>query len=356
MKVLFAATGSIAVPTLEKLNEMGLVRAVLTTLDERGGRGGRLIEPPIKIKARELGIECYQMESLRTEARNVISKLGCDTLLSFCYGKIFGPKFLSLFEHKYNIHPSLLPKYRGCAPLYESIRNLDRLGGISIQEIALEVDSGAILKAMTFPLEEMRCPMMHENRWIFPTQLSTAMLSSRCTSPSFRQSIDLITVSIPSAAASSDCGISGIASLSISVLPCSAQSKRLFQEALPVASVAAVITERLIPCVQCGGDLNLMAQKRGEVVIRFLQCSICGNSLSLPTKGEIVPLSSHCPLCSYSLLQIRSGKMNVDGYFLCPFCYSNPSARNGIDIESLPVGFTLPCFKCNCDCPFASLF
>ena len=121
MKILFAATGSIAVPTLEKLNEMGLVRAVLTTLDERGGRGGRLIEPPIKIKARELGIECYQMGSLRTEARNVISKLGCDTLLSFCYGKIFGPKFLSLFEHKYNIHPSLLPKYRGCAPLYESI-------------------------------------------------------------------------------------------------------------------------------------------------------------------------------------------------------------------------------------------
>ena len=99
-----------------------------------------------------------------------------------------------------------------------------------------------------------------------------------------------------------------------------------------------------------------MAQKRGEVVIRFLQCSICGNSLSLPAKGEIVPLSSHCPLCSYSLLQVRSGKMNVDGYFLCPFCYSNPSARNGIDIESLPVGFTLPCFKCNCDCPFASLF
>ena len=133
-------------------------------------------------------------------------------------------------------------------------------------------------------------------------------------------------------------------------------NKRIPELALPVASVAAVITERLIPCVQCGGDLNLMAQKRGEVVIRFLQCSICGNSLSLPAKGEIVPLSSHCPLCSYSLLQVRSGKMNVDGYFLCPFCYSNPSARNGIDIESRPVGFTLPCFKCNCDCPFASLF
>lgn len=153
MKILFAATGSIAVPTLEKLNDMGLVRAVLTSPDERGGRGGRLIEPPIKIRARELGVECYQMESLRTEARRVISKLGCDTLLSFCYGKIFGPKFLSLFEHKYNIHPSLLPKYRGCAPLYESIRNLDRIGGISIQEIALKVDSGALLKTMTFPLD-----------------------------------------------------------------------------------------------------------------------------------------------------------------------------------------------------------
>ena len=158
MKILFAATGSIAVPTLEKLNEMGLVRAVLTTLDERGGRGGRLIEPPIKIKARELGIECYQMESLRTEARNVVSKLGCDTLLSFCYGKIFGPKFLSLFEHKYNIHPSLLPKYRGANPIQRAIINGDKQTGICTMITELELDCGDVcMKEVIDIPEDMTC-------------------------------------------------------------------------------------------------------------------------------------------------------------------------------------------------------
>ena len=60
MKILFAATGSIAVPTFEKLNDMGLVRAVLTSPDERGGRGGRLIEPPIKIRARSLELSAIR--------------------------------------------------------------------------------------------------------------------------------------------------------------------------------------------------------------------------------------------------------------------------------------------------------
>ena len=131
-------------------------------------------------------------------------------------------------------------------------------------------------------------------------------------------------------------------------------NKRIPELALPVASVAAVVTEHLIPCVQCGGDLSLMAQHKGEAVVRFLQCAACGNSLSLPPKGEIVPQSARCPICSYSLLQIRSGPAPSDGYCVCPFCYSNPSAANAIDIESLPLGFTLPCFRCNHDCPFAS--
>ena len=131
-------------------------------------------------------------------------------------------------------------------------------------------------------------------------------------------------------------------------------NKRIPELALPVASVAALVTEHLIPCVQCGGDLNLMAQKKGESVIRFLQCPSCGNSLSLPPKGAIVPQSARCPICSYSVLQIRSEKAGSDGFFVCPFCYSNPSSHNAIDIENLPLGFTLPCFKCNHACPFAS--
>ncbi len=153
MRILFAATGEIAVRTLEKLNGMGLLGAVLTSPDERGGRGNKVIESPVKKRALELGIDVYQFESLRSEARKTVSTLSCDTLLSFCYGKIFGPRFLSLFERKYNIHPSLLPKYRGPSPTYEAIRNLDRETGVSIQEIALEIDSGDIIASRSFPLD-----------------------------------------------------------------------------------------------------------------------------------------------------------------------------------------------------------
>ena len=153
MEILFAATGEIAVRTLEELNKIGLIKAVLTTVDEKGGRGNKVIESPIKIKALELGLPVYQFESLKSEARKVISSLGCDTLLSFCYGKIFGPKFLSLFENKFNIHPSLLPLYRGPSPTYAAIRNLDEKSGVSIQEIALEVDSGRLLIQEEFSLD-----------------------------------------------------------------------------------------------------------------------------------------------------------------------------------------------------------
>lgn len=152
MKILFAATGEIAVPTLVRLHEAGLVKSVFTAPDAPGKRGKSLIKTPIKIKAEELGIPVSSPEHLGKVARIEASLTMCDTLVSFCYGKIFGPKFLSLFEHKFNIHPSLLPKYRGCAPLYAAIRNGDKSSGITIQDIALGCDEGDIYATKPFEL------------------------------------------------------------------------------------------------------------------------------------------------------------------------------------------------------------
>ncbi len=153
MKILYAATGSIAVKLLEALYEEGLVKAVLTAPDAPGKRGKSLIPPPVKVKAEELGLPVYQMASLKSEARKVIRTLDCDTLMSFCYGKIFGPMFLSLFENTFNVHPSLLPQYRGPSPTYAAIRNLDRETGITVQEIGAGVDEGDIFTSITFPLD-----------------------------------------------------------------------------------------------------------------------------------------------------------------------------------------------------------
>ncbi len=152
MRILFAATGDIAIPTLEALNELHLIKGVLTSPDKRGKRGKALIPSPIKKRALELNLEVFTPEHLGLDARREVSTLSCDTLVSFCYGKIFGPKFLALFSRTFNIHPSLLPKYRGCAPIKETILNQDRECGISIQEIALKCDEGDIYSSITFPL------------------------------------------------------------------------------------------------------------------------------------------------------------------------------------------------------------
>ena len=153
MRILYAATGEIAVPLLDALNKEGLAVAVLTAPDAPGKRGRSLVPPPVKVKAEELGLPVYQPESLRTEARARVREFGADTLLSFCYGKIFGPRFLSLFSHTFNVHPSLLPLHRGCSPLYAAIRSLDRETGITLQEIAEGVDEGDVFARTRFALD-----------------------------------------------------------------------------------------------------------------------------------------------------------------------------------------------------------
>ena len=153
MRILYAATGDIALDLLSALHEEGLVGAVLTAPDAPGKRGKGLVPPPVKVRAEELGIPVYQPETLRTEAREKVRALDVDTLLSFCYGKIFGPRFLSLFDHTFNVHPSLLPLHRGCSPIYAAIRSLDHETGISLQEIALGVDEGDIFARTVIPLD-----------------------------------------------------------------------------------------------------------------------------------------------------------------------------------------------------------
>jgi methionyl-tRNA formyltransferase len=101
------------------------------------------LEPPLILKPDKLG----------REAREAIKALGPDLLISFAYGRIFGPKFLALFPlGGINIHPSLLPAYRGPTPIPQAILNRDRETGISVQRLALEMDCGDILAQERFPL------------------------------------------------------------------------------------------------------------------------------------------------------------------------------------------------------------
>lgn len=145
MRILFAGTPDIGVPSLEALNSNFQVCGVLTNPDRSQGRKKKLVPSPVKEKAMELGLKVIQPEKL-SEAENEIKALNPDLLVCIAFGKIFKKEFLDLFKYGgINLHPSLLPIYRGPSPLSEAIKNGDTVTGISIQRMAMKMDSGNIL-------------------------------------------------------------------------------------------------------------------------------------------------------------------------------------------------------------------
>lgn len=107
---------------------------------------GRRMESPFVTVARETSIPLLQPSSLRSEAREVVASYTPDILVCVAYGRIFGPRFLALFPHGgINVHPSLLPKYRGPSPVQAAILAGDQTTGVSIQTLAEGMDQGDIL-------------------------------------------------------------------------------------------------------------------------------------------------------------------------------------------------------------------
>lgn len=153
MKILFAGTPSIAVPSLETLIKGFSAAGVLTNPDKVSGRGKIRENSPVKECALKYGLKVFQPEHLDSAFISEIKKENFDTLVTFAYGKIFKEDFLSLFKlGAFNIHPSLLPLHRGASPLNAAILKGDRETGITIQKIFLKTDSGDIGLQYAFPL------------------------------------------------------------------------------------------------------------------------------------------------------------------------------------------------------------
>jgi methionyl-tRNA formyltransferase len=129
--------------------------AVLTNPDSAKGRNGKI--EPTEVGAAALGLDTrpnlLKFDRLDGSAREEIAALKPDIFVSFAYGKIFGPKFLALFPFGgINIHPSLLPRWRGPSPVQAAILHGDAETGVCVQRVALEIDSGEILARERFPL------------------------------------------------------------------------------------------------------------------------------------------------------------------------------------------------------------
>jgi methionyl-tRNA formyltransferase len=156
MRVLFAATPAIALPTFVNLAQNPSIKlvALLTNPDRTQGRRGQLIAPPIKEEAIKLAIPVLQPEKLDEIVEQHIKALQPDLLICFAYGKIFKKSFLELFRLVgINVHPSLLPRWRGATPIPSAILAGDKETGISVQRLAQKMDSGAILVQEAFALK-----------------------------------------------------------------------------------------------------------------------------------------------------------------------------------------------------------
>ena len=151
IKILFAGSPDAAKRTLELLfnaqNECNFeIAGILSNPPSAKGRHKELIPTPVAAFALEKGLPVFTPEHLDSAAREAISPLGADLLVSFAYGHIFGPKFLSLFSMGgINLHPSLLPKYRGCTPVPAAILNRDKQAAVTVQTLSLKMDEGNIL-------------------------------------------------------------------------------------------------------------------------------------------------------------------------------------------------------------------
>jgi methionyl-tRNA formyltransferase len=153
MRLLFAGTPEIAVPSLRLLAAHHTVTGVLTSPDRPAGRGRTLEPSAVKRAAVDLGLRLFQPERLGREAREAIGPAGANLLVCVAYGKIFGPRFLALFPSGgLNLHPSLLPDYRGPAPIPAAILSGDAVTGITVQALAEEMDAGDIYLQKRIPL------------------------------------------------------------------------------------------------------------------------------------------------------------------------------------------------------------
>ncbi len=158
LKVLYAGSPGASAKTLRLLKEKEnlfdyKIVGVLTNPPSAKGRHKALVPTFVAQTAEEFGIPVFSPEHLDSAAREDVLKLGADILVSFAYGHIFGPKFLGLFKFGgINLHPSALPKYRGCAPINAAILNGDKETAFSVQKLDLKMDEGNILAEEVVPL------------------------------------------------------------------------------------------------------------------------------------------------------------------------------------------------------------
>ncbi|MBH0161037.1 MULTISPECIES: methionyl-tRNA formyltransferase [Fictibacillus] len=155
MKVLFMGTPDFSVPVLRQLVEDGYnVVGVVTQPDKPVGRKKEIKQTPVKEEALKHGISVYQPIKLREDYEDIIA-LQPDLIVTAAYGQILPKAILETPQHGcINVHASLLPKYRGGAPIHKSIMDGNAKTGITIMYMVEKLDAGDILTQVEVEIEE----------------------------------------------------------------------------------------------------------------------------------------------------------------------------------------------------------
>ena len=146
--LVFMGTPAFAVPSLETLKNSNFkISAVYSQPANKANRGQKIVKSEIEIAAKKLLLNVRTPDSLNSEDEyNFFKSIKPDIVVVVAYGKIIPKRFLSIPKFGFiNAHASLLPKWRGAAPIQRSIMNLDKETGISIMRIEEELDTGPIL-------------------------------------------------------------------------------------------------------------------------------------------------------------------------------------------------------------------
>ena len=165
MKIIFMGTPEFAVPSLKALIESHEILCVVTQTDKPKGRGQKLQPPPIKIFAEKNNIPVLQPTKLKSpEVLSELEKLNADLIVVVAYGKILPQNILDLPKFGcINVHGSILPKYRGAAPIEWAMINGEKFTGITTMKMNTGLDTGDMLLTSKVEIgDEMILPELKE--------------------------------------------------------------------------------------------------------------------------------------------------------------------------------------------------
>jgi methionyl-tRNA formyltransferase len=155
LRIIFAGTPEFALPGLRAAARLGQIVAVYTQPDRPAGRGRQLAGSPVKQAALNNGFPVYQPTTLKTvEARQALATLEPDLLVVIAYGLILPPKILAIARLGcWNVHASVLPRWRGAAPIQRAIEAGDAQTGVCLMQMAEGLDTGPVLLSLTTPID-----------------------------------------------------------------------------------------------------------------------------------------------------------------------------------------------------------